>query len=389
MRAAACLLFFSLSLPAATLNVRKHGAKGDGSDNATSGIQSAFESCAPGDTVAFPKGIYATDTLRPPATGCTVTLAAGARVGDVIIIPRTAGMQSIIYGPSGANFANNTYRGLVFDLSNGKAGSAYKQDWQGMGLELLGNLFKGGGNPAAIFLPGGTGKGSRPTRINGNIFQDVHQGVLTPNKLFDTQIDGNRFERYYQAISAGGCSDTSVGSGVSISGNVFLGGIKMAGELCGRMDDVTIRNNYVAQQRAYPGKENYGNCPWAHAPYACDSVSFSLAIGGQNLVVEGNWIYQPRGVSWAFEYAARGPASRMANNDIRDSGLAAYDGGCSDCAVTRAKIAGNIACGGDTTRNPTWFAKWPRSNRYYASCADPALPPKAPVPPPPFEIARE
>ncbi len=77
------LLFLTLSLPAATFNVRDFGATGDGHTLDTAAIQKALNACEnTGGTVEFPSGTYLSQPLTV-RTRSTIQLDAGATLQAV------------------------------------------------------------------------------------------------------------------------------------------------------------------------------------------------------------------------------------------------------------------------------------------------------------------
>lgn len=389
---------------AATLNVQNFGATGNGSTNDTSAVQSALDACASGDTVFFPTGTYSVTLLNLPV-GCNLN---GTRALS-ILKARTAGMESIIFATQSQN---STIENLVFDM-NSLSGSAIKLDWEARGVIIRYNVIKNGGSPGAIFLPSGTNSSTRDTSIDHNIFQDINQGIYSYNFFNNSHIDWNYFTTFHQGISGGGCQPLpGTGINTTIDHNTFILGRRMAIEICGRSNNLSVSYNFLQNwrpaqfgactpQQILDGDNFLGLCEYwgpcfGSNPYMCDSMGISIATGGYGTTVSHNRIYRQFGTSWGIEYTvSTPPISRADDNIIKEAGIPIVDEACANlgipgnCTATRQYITNNYACGGAfVSASQAAWANYPSaSNFYYTSCSNPSMPAEDATPSMPFSLS--
>jgi uncharacterized repeat protein (TIGR01451 family) len=192
------------SLHAASWNVQSFGAKGDGTTDDSTAIQSAINACSSGDTVLFPAGNYIVSRTLTLRSNCNYTGQNGATLSG--------------YTGTGA--------GGFSIFQNG--------DYAGGNMTISGLVFNGGG----IFFPdtGGTMSNVHITNCtfqnflnSSTAFGPSQNGIFSGGGvlLSNSTIDYNTFKTF------GGPTDMSTAFNDSWKGAMFIYS----------MSDLTISNN--------------------------------------------------------------------------------------------------------------------------------------------------
>lgn len=354
----------------------------------TAAVQAAFRNCQNGETVRFSDGQYSMGTVTLPTTSCTVT----ANRAKATIQARTAG-QPLWYAP--ANTANDrlVIQNLVFDANGLSIDSAVKFDWQAQGVTIRYNVFKGNGSGTAVFIPGGTiGKSGQRSQIRFNIMRNWSKGIDSYNHLSDSDLSDNWFENIDQGISAGGCKhELPAGTSNTVDRNTFTSIRRMAIELCGQFQDLSVSYNYLTNwlPSRNPDGENYGACSGTR-PFMCDSMGISLPVGNNNIRAIGNIVNRQPGTSWGIEWVVT-PTSVVRDNWIYNAGRnivyesCVHVGAADNCTQILKSASNNKGCGGNVAQNKTDYAKFTGTgNAFYDSCSDAAMPKPPALPAMPF-----
>jgi hypothetical protein len=207
------------SAPGLQIDVRAHGAIGDGKIDDTVAIQQAIDNAGVGNSIVFPRGTYKISTL-------------------------TVGAGRYLYAPEGATIVGNmvargpstTIRGLIF------AGG--RVDISGASGITIGNCIFNM-STASIKLD----NSSNVLIINNDFNDNSAVGSIAGWALDHATISGNHFVNCLQCISLDFTNDRKRGHNIVIERNIFIGTRRMpleVGPIGAYTRDLVVRNNWAA-----------------------------------------------------------------------------------------------------------------------------------------------
>jgi len=280
------------SPPGNRIDVKEHGAHGDGVTDDTRSIQETLDRAGAGNTVIFPPGRYKVSTLNLPA--------------DVYFYsPRHA----VIVGKVEAHGRNTTIRGFVFDggivdISNSTDATVAEARFEGPRESLV--------------MHGATGA----LIVNNDFIGNSEVASVTGWGIDHSTISGNHFVDSGQSIDLHFKDDLTRGRDIVIERNVFSGTRRMPIEV-GPIDAYTL--NLVVRDNWATDFKNRGHD-------AGDTMSTFVAFSivptrGVNTTISGN--YAAAGAKRGTIGIELAGSGKVIGNQIRgfDYGAVVYSDG--------------------------------------------------------------
>lgn len=231
-----------------TRNPYEFGAKGDGVNDDTNAVQSAYESAlaAGGGAVVLTKGrFFIPGNVEMPQPGVSLFSAGGAVVGGGEL---RVGPHEYEDELGGADFSGSTISGLVFDHGDSYGSSRCLVLRNVRGLEVRRNVFRSAGKGIAVEASDGNTKfhTTAMLQISNNQFAGLTFGVFGDTSAWDVLSDWHITDNYFNY-----CADTSVWiAGADGANSGGIDGLSLSGNTIfsmshtGRKDPLFVRKRY-------------------------------------------------------------------------------------------------------------------------------------------------
>ncbi len=249
-----CATALAWSPPGNGVDVKEHGARGDGVADDTQVLQNLLDREGAGNTIVFPSGRYKISTLNVPS-GAYLYAPRGATIVGNLIAP---GQSTTIYGL--------TFDGGIVDISNSVATTIGASSFNG----LKSSLVMHGASGALI--------------INNDFNGNSEVASITGWGIDRSIISGNHFVDSGQCIDLHFKNDPTRGRDIVIERNIFAGTRRMPVEV-GPIDAYTL--NLAVRDNWASDFKNRG-------PDVGDTMSTFVAYSlvptrGVNTVISGNY----------------------------------------------------------------------------------------------------
>jgi parallel beta-helix repeat protein len=198
----------------AVINVKDHGAVGDGSTDDKDALRAAIAASLEGDAIFFPTGTYViSGRLVPKARQVYFSLTDAA----TIKVKATAGSDPfpvfvVEAGPV-------EFRHLTLDLLESEPPTAGVEAPPGIlaraaaggTVDLVVSSCRIRGGYGQGIRVGGSGESGRDRVIvRDSLVEDCYESGLTLNRVNGARVEASRFERCRNGIQAGSCRDVAI-----------------------------------------------------------------------------------------------------------------------------------------------------------------------------------
>jgi parallel beta-helix repeat protein len=196
------------------INVKHHGAKGDGSTDDTESLRAAIAASGEGDAIYFPPGTYLiSGRFAPKPQHVYFSLADAATIK--VKAPKGSDpfpVFEVRSGPVG-------FRHLTLDLLESEPPKEGKEAPPGIlaqaanagTVDLVVSSCRIRGGYGQGIRVGGSGESGRDRVIvRDSLVEDCYESGLTLNRVNGARVEGCRFERCRNGVQAASCRDVAV-----------------------------------------------------------------------------------------------------------------------------------------------------------------------------------
>ena len=249
-----CATALAWSSPGTRVDVKEHGARGDGVTDDTNALQDIVDHAGAGNTIVFPQGRYIVSTLNLPSDIYVYAPRGATIVGNLVAQGRSTTINSL------------TFDGGVVDISSSSATTIGDSTFKG----LKSSLVMHGASGARI--------------INNDFIGNSEVASITGWGVDRSIISGNHFVDCGQCIDLHFKNDPTRGRDIVIERNIFAGTRRMPIEI-GPIDAYTL--NLIVRDNWATDFENRG-------PDVGDTMSTFVAYSivptrGVDTVISGNF----------------------------------------------------------------------------------------------------